>query len=247
MPRFDADTRSYPDGRHPVIQWQKPAEGCRVALYDRPMSTYGLRTIVGRAIHTVLTVPGEYPTRRYSAHAWLTGTGWVPSHQAKRRHLRGLFRERGHSVFIEAGTYRGDTVAALVGEASKIVSVELDEHLYRAAAERFAAVPSVDIRFGDATDLIPEVVAECSPALVFLDGHFSGPGTALGDEVEPAIPILTRLAAVSAPGTTVVVDDLRLFGSAADYPQLDELTARARAAFPSSHVRVGLDCLVIET
>lgn len=199
-----------------------------------------------RAVGYLLALGGEYPTRRYSAYSWLAGTDWVPSHSAKRRHLLRLFAERGHATFIEAGTYKGDTVELFVPRAARIISVELDADLHEHSARRFASVGHVDIRRGDATELIPAAAAECPPSLIFLDGHFSGPGTALGDQVEPAVEILERLGAVAPAGTTIVVDDLRLFGRADDYPDLDVLTRSARAGFPTARIRAGLDSLVIE-
>jgi hypothetical protein len=82
---------------------------------------------------------------------------------------------------------------------------------------------------------------------VFLDGHFSGHGTAQSEEMEPAESTLRRLADVTPAGTTVVIDDLRLFGSGlVGFPQLDAVTAAARAAFPTAVIRAGLDSIVVE-
>jgi hypothetical protein len=46
-------------------------------------------------------------------------------------------------------------------------------------------------------------------------------------------------------GTSIVVDDLRLFGRGDGFPGLDELTSAARNAFPGAASYVGVDCLVI--
>jgi hypothetical protein len=71
--------------------------------------------------------------------------------------------------------------------------------------------------------------------------------TGAGEEIEPAASILARLGAARTPaGTTIVVDDLRLFGLHPDFPGLDELVDRARQGFPDARIRVGLDSLVIE-
>lgn len=204
-------------------------------------------TPVGRLADRAVAVAATHGTRLPSALAWDRGRGWVPSPRAKRRHLAELLAARGHRVFVEAGTYRGDTVKFMLPHAERIVSVELDQRLYDRARRRFASTPSVDIRFGDAADIVPEVVAaESSPALLFLDGHYSGPGTAEGEEVEPAEQILERLGRVAPPGTTIVVDDLRLFGADPLFPDLAELTSASRIAFPRARHRLGLDSLVIE-
>jgi len=189
------------------------------------------------------------PTNRLATTAWLRGAyKWGPSAYAKHRHLLDVFQERGHRVFIEAGTYRGNTVAFFLSHADEITSVELQDGLYADAVRRFAAHPKVTIVHGDALTEIPRVVAEVSrPPLVFLDGHFSMQGTAVGTEMEPARAMLPALGRAAPPGTTVVIDDLRLFGSGmVGFPQLDELTAAAREGFPDANIRTGLDSVVIE-
>lgn len=189
----------------------------------------------------------EPPAHR-SVRGWLRGDPLVgPTAGAKQRHLAGLLRDRGHRIFIEAGTYKGATTAHFAKRAEQVISVELHEGLYEAARKRFARYPNVILIKGDALVEIPKAVAGCvSPPLVFLDGHFSGPGTAKGDMVEPAELTLRALAEVSPPGTTVVVDDLRLFGARPNFPELDAVTAAARAAFPAARIHAGLDSVVIK-
>jgi hypothetical protein len=172
----------------------------------------------------------------------------LPSPRAKRRHLLSLFEQRRHDCFVEAGTYLGDTVELFVPRASRIVSVEMEEALWRGASERFSDNPNVEIVRGDAEREIPRVVRELGrPALIWLDGHHSGEGTALGRSYEPAVAILELLGRNGvAPGTTIVVDDLRLFGRLPEFPTLEALTSTAHAAWPNAKIYVGLDSLVIE-
>jgi hypothetical protein len=181
-----------------------------------------------------------------TAASFAAGRSLLPPPTAKRAHLRRLLDERGHTVFVEAGTYLGDTVAYMAGHARQVVSVELHDELWARAAERFAGDPHIDIRHGDASEVVPAVVADLTVApLIWLDGHYSGEGTALGEENEPAAGILRSLGDVAPPGTTIVIDDLRLFGTG-EYARLDELVRSAAASFPHARVRVGLDSLVIE-
>lgn len=188
------------------------------------------------------------PSPRVSVRGWLSGDPLVgPTARAKRRHLAMLLRDRGHRIFVEAGTYRGGTTAFFAKRAERVITVELHDGLYEAAKNRFAHSPNVTLIKGDALVEIPKAVAACeSPPLVFLDGHFSGPGTARGEMVEPAELTLRALAEVSPPGTTVVVDDMRLFGSRPSFPELDAVTAAARAAFPSAKIHAGIDSIVIK-
>ena len=87
------------------------------------------------------------------------------------------------------------------------------------------------------------------PPFVYLDGHFTGGvNTQPGEAIEPAPGILSALGERSLPpGSTLVVDDLRLFGRGDGFPALDELTAAARRSFPDAEMYVGIDSLVIAT
>jgi hypothetical protein len=171
-----------------------------------------------------------------------------PADRAKRRHLLDLFQSRGHDVFVESGTYLGGTVAFMLPFARRIVSVEIEPALYEAARRRFADDANVELLLGDAASIVPEVAAALQePALVWLDGHFTGGvNTVRGEAVEPAPGILESLGKLDLPpGMTVVVDDVRLFGRGDGFPQLDELVLGARAAFPEAEIALGLDSLVI--
>ncbi|MDP1849437.1 MAG: hypothetical protein Q8K79_16730 [Solirubrobacteraceae bacterium] len=181
-----------------------------------------------------------------NAVRFAVGRSCLPPTFAKRAHLLRLLDERHHRVFVEAGTYLGDTVEFFSHRVARVISVELHDGLFERAAERFAGVPNVDIQHGDALELVPAIVAGLADApLVWLDGHYSGEGTAEGTEVEPAAAILTRLGPVSAAGTTVVIDDLRLFGHP-QFARLEDLVHAAATSFPHARVRTGLDSLVIE-
>jgi hypothetical protein len=207
------------------------------------------RGLIGAALNKVRSKDSLEPTRRAAAYGWFHGDHLVsPPAIAKQRHLLNALKSRGHRIFVEAGTYRGATTAFFVPHVDQVISVELHNDLFAAARQRFANYPNVTLVHGDSLIEIPKIVADCSsPPLVFLDGHFSGEGTAQGEEMEPAESTLRRLADVTPAGTTIVIDDLRLFGSGlVGFPQLDEITKAARAAFPTAVIRSGLDSIVVE-
>jgi len=179
-------------------------------------------------------------------HETRAATGWPPPDTLKREHLLALRAERDHRVFVESGTYLGDTVEALRPHVDRVVSVEIEPELHARAVARFASAPGVEILCGDASDHLPRVLAELAqPALVWVDGHFSGGVTGRGVEDEPAVTILTRLASAARPGTTLLVDDLRMFGDDAAWPTLEELVLAARAAFPFAAISAAFDALVV--
>lgn len=172
---------------------------------------------------------------------------WPPPDALKRANLLSLFHARGHGLLIESGTYLGGTVEAFLDVADAIVSIEIEPELHRQAKERFAHAPHVEIVLGDATEHVPALLSMLTePPLLFLDGHFSHGNTGMGDEVEPAPTILDILGRLALPeGLTIVVDDLRLFGSDPEFPSLDALLGSARRAFPQASIYGDVDSLVI--
>jgi hypothetical protein len=171
-----------------------------------------------------------------------------PAGHAKREHLLSLVRHRDLRVFVESGTYLGESVEFLRPHMDRIVTVEVEPKLHADADAKFAGDPAIDVRFGDALDLIPAIVRELDqPALIWLDGHFSGGVTGQGEFVEPAQAILEKFADAPPPaGSTVVIDDLRMFGrEAAPWPTLEGLVHTARRAFPHAQIYPGLDSLVV--
>ncbi len=212
------------------------------------MSRIG-NSLVTIALNSARNRKSLEPSRLAASYGWFLGDHLVsPPAIAKQRHLLNVFKSRNHRIFVEAGTYKGQTTAFFIPHADQVISVELHDGLFAAAQKRFAQQPNVTLVRGDSLVEIPRIVATCSsPPLVFLDGHFSGAGTAKGEEMEPAESTLGRLADVTPAGTTIVIDDLRLFGSGlSGFPQLDTITGSARAAFPGALIRTGLDSIVVE-
>ena len=176
------------------------------------------------------------------------GSAGPPSDEVKRSRLLQLFQSSGHTTLVESGTFLGDTVAFFLPYADRIVSVEIDPDLHRAATHRFAPYPNVDIVLGDALEHIPALLPTISAScLVWLDGHFSKGITGQGRHIEPAAHLLEALSDLPLRrDLTVVVDDLRLFGLHAHFPTLDSLVASARRAFPDARIWAETDGLVIQ-
>jgi hypothetical protein len=220
-----------------VLSAAAPRPGLEAVVHVGAEAATVLRTLAERRSSAGEDVPAGAP-----------GSGQLeaPAPEAKREHLLGIFQRRGHEVLVESGTYLGDTVEFFRPHARSIVSVEVEPKLCADAVRRFRGDSSIKIVEGDALTLLPGIVARCeSPPLVWLDGHFSGGVTGQGAEVEPAPAILAALGAPT--GTTVVVDDLRMFGrDPAPWPSLDRLVLAARTAMPAARIYCGLDSLVIE-
>jgi hypothetical protein len=167
----------------------------------------------------------------------------------KRRFLRNLAKRNRLQVFVETGTLHGDTVDALKGDFLELHSIELDNELFLKAQARFRDSPNVYLHKGNSGEELPKILAQLrQPALVWLDAHYSGPGTALGTE---DTPVLKELAAVSAHPFkhkhVIVIDDARDFlGVEIDgYPRLDEIRSYASSIGFNSY-RLAFDMIVLK-
>jgi GT2 family glycosyltransferase len=126
--------------------------------------------------------------------------------------LAGLLRDTlGLEVFVETGTARGDTVAAMRALYPEIHTVERDEWLYEDAVRRFAADPAVHLSCGDSGVFLSEIARrlDSRPVFYWLDAHATGQTPSDG----PECPLLQELAALTPlnGGSVVAIDDARLF------------------------------------
>src|SRR5260221_8808995 len=81
----------------------------------------------------------------------------------------------------------------------------------------FKFIPQVHCWWGDTTDVLPLVLQSIyQPALVWLDSHFSGQGTARGTISTPIREELRILFEDGRPHV-ILVDDARCFGGGAEH------------------------------
>lgn len=135
-------------------------------------------------------------------------------------------------IFVETGTYRGDTVQLALNAGFEFVhTIEVDRGMYDKCAERFNGNPNVKLWFGDSVDIIPQILEELNePATFWLDAHASGPLS--GGKYAPC-PLVLELESIygkkkikftdrgsemyiektSINNHTIMVDDRRLFGT----------------------------------
>ena len=144
----------------------------------------------------------------------------------KRQYLVDLAsRSAEVSVFVETGTYRGETTRVMSEVCDRVVSIEIDQALYDRAVDLFEDNPRVSLLHGNSADLLPTVLEGLEvPALFWLDGHFSGGVT--GGPLEA--PILSELRAILGHrinNHVVVIDDARLFRGREGYPRLKDVRA----------------------
>jgi hypothetical protein len=153
--------------------------------------------------------------------------------EARRRLLREAGSRWRLRNFIETGTSSGDTMEFLHDHFSVLHTIELDQPTWQRAFERLASYMNVAVWPGDSTEVLPRVLKMIDgPALIWLDGHYSGPGTARGSLDTPVVAeINTVFSDVNETGRkhVIYIDDARIFDEGpehndephyADYPSL---------------------------
>lgn len=161
-----------------------------------------------------------------------------PPHFVKQMVVGSYRKKYGLTVLVETGTFLGDMVKAQLRNFKRIYSVELSEKLWGDAAQKFKKYKHVEIVLGDSgavlKDLIPFVK---TPAVFWLDGHYSEGFTARGTK---DCPILEELSAIftSNLNHVLLIDDARCFNGSGGYPTISELTDFILNHRPKSEIKV---------
>jgi hypothetical protein len=158
--------------------------------------------------------------------SWLLRQQEGPAPHLLKRRLIGELADRYRlDTLIETGTYLGDMIWALRRRFCDIESVELQPELYERAQSRFAACPNIHLHLGDSAAVLPEILTRLrAPAIVWLDGHYSG-GVTAGESREP--PLLAEVTHVLASASfkpVILIDDARNLTGERGWPTLAQIT-----------------------
>lgn len=118
------------------------------------------------------------------------------------------------SIFVETGTFQGDTVNEALKHYKTIYSIELSDHYYALAKRRFATNPEVNLLHGDSSVQIESLCKTLNePTFFWLDGHYSSGNTAQGVKDCPLHEELQHIVKLCKPKCVIAIDDVRLFGT----------------------------------
>jgi hypothetical protein len=170
----------------------------------------------------------------------LHGSPIPPPHAVKVYWLRRFQKRYRTEVFVETGTYYGASVDAMLHSCRQIYTIELDPELWAQAQRRFSDYPHVHVIHGDSGQvlmaLLPKLTAR---SLFWLDGHFSGAGTARTPNRDT--PIQDELAAIGShhrKDHVILIDDARLFDGSNGYPHVETLRHLLSEINPDYTVRI---------
>jgi hypothetical protein len=149
------------------------------------------------------------------------------------------------STLIETGTFKGWMVKEQLDNFKKIYSIELDKKLFIDAKKMFEKYSKVKIIQGDSGRILKKLVPLLNEKCVFwLDGHYSGEGTAKGKKETPIFEEL-RTILKSKYNHLVLIDDARCFNGKNDYPTLENLSSFVLKRNPNSKIEVKDDIIRI--
>jgi hypothetical protein len=156
-----------------------------------------------------------------------------PHSFSKVRQIKALARRTNSRVFVEAGTFLGNTAMRCSSAFEKVITIELDAKLFQQAKNYLSRRANVLCLEGDALKILPTVLekSDVADALIFLDGHFSGGVTAHGDLAEPACEEIALLARYKSKINAIVVDDFRCFGRDKGWPKKSLLLEAVENSF----------------
>ena len=162
-----------------------------------------------------------------SLNKWLnSGKPIPPPHVAKQEVIRKFQKDFSIKTLVETGTFWGEMVYAQRNYFDKIYSIELSKELHQIAVRRLKNLPNVTLLQGDSAEVLKKITGEImTPAIFWLDGHYSGFETAKGDLVTPINRELDIIFE-SQQNHILLIDDARLFNGEDDYPELKELKSR---------------------
>lgn len=152
----------------------------------------------------------------------LRGKPLPPPHAVKVDVISNAARKFGCKTLVETGTYLGDMIARSRHLFERLYTIEVDPQLYQKARTRFENDSAISVLLGDSKNELPKILSQLTtPAIFWLDGHYSGGCTGRGDLDTPVQAEVELILRHQVQGHVILVDDARLFTGISDYPSLD--------------------------
>ena len=135
-----------------------------------------------------------------------------------------------NAIWVETGTFLGETTDFLSKNAKMVYSVEPEPNLFERAQRKFSRSENIKILNGTSELVFPQLLPTLSGAVNFwLDGHYSAGITFKGQKDTPVVEELLAIEAnlVNFSEVCVLIDDLRCFKphkeEYAHYPTVNHL------------------------
>jgi hypothetical protein len=191
-----------------------------------------MKTILKHHLSKLGIHPHLDSIRRFSeTRRWISdGCSNIAPPPVKRKILMAYLHKFALNQFIETGTHLGDTLAYMAHNKNiQCTSIELADIYFQQAKDRFKSYANVELLHGDSGSLMPLVLSKLkTPALFWLDGHYSGGLTGQGECDTPVSAELQAILTSQCKSHVILIDDVRCFDGSNGYPHLDDLLKTVR-------------------
>ena len=151
----------------------------------------------------------------------------------KRAEIKKWQAITGYKLFVETGTFLGETTLAMSGIFEHCWTVEIDKSLYEQAVRTFDGRKNITALLGDSETRIVEILNDIdAPAVFWLDGHYSRSTTGRGAADTAIVAELTRIFEHPIKEHVILIDDARDFLGINGYPTIKALHRFVRAHSP---------------
>lgn len=146
-----------------------------------------------------------------------------------------LARHLPLEIFVETGTFEGDSIDRVKPYFRRFYSVELSEHYAGLAQKRFAEDPNITIACGHAPDFLKGLAPalKSKSVLFWLDSHWCDAAATGGATSQCSLPAELHAIEPLGEDSVILIDDARLFlcppGVPHDYTQWPDFTAIVQA------------------
>lgn len=157
-------------------------------------------------------------------------------------------------IFIETGTFLGDTLDFFKNHFTKLYSIELSEELAEKAKKRFENITNISIIQGNSSVELSNILREINQSCIFwLDGHYSSEfwigkefiRTAKGERNTPIWDELLQISNHKVKNHIILIDDARCFNGRYDYPRIKKIEKFISKHLPSYSLEVKNDVIRI--
>ncbi len=156
----------------------------------------------------------------------------LPNNSLKSFFLKELARDFNCNVFVESGTFAGDTSLTASKIFTAVHTIELSYELYQKAVLRLGNIENIYVYQGDSQRVLPQILGSIKGKIIFwLDGHYSAGVTAKSKKDTSIVEELKAIKNSGIRDSLILVDDVRYFLhpnmpkdlSTKDYPSLGEI------------------------
>jgi hypothetical protein len=175
------------------------------------------------------------------------GSPLPPPHAVKQKVISEYQKKHKCKILVETGTFHGEMIEAQKRSFEKIYSIELDDKLHSEASKRFIYDRNIHLIKGDSAVQLFEVIKKINEKSIFwLDGHYSGSYTALGNLECPIHGEIDGIFSGYIKNHIILVDDARCFVDENSYPTKEKLFNQIKNYNPEYKMSVEEDIIRFE-